>query len=162
MQKRRVVLDNSVVLPMFFKEEMKVAGDTFKASRRAAPILTAIACGRVIGFAPSILMFEFVKCAMRKALGPEITKRQIAEFRGLPLVYTEMNDLFEDALRMVEDYKVPSTDAWYAACAKQRDAELWILSPPKDKFVTAAAKALPNKVFTLWECEFSKPKPTKF
>jgi hypothetical protein len=78
VSERRIVPDNSTMIPAFFHETLTVGGNPFDMSARARPIAEAIRLGRVNAFAPDALPIEFLDVAHRKAKPPNAAATIIA------------------------------------------------------------------------------------
>ena len=66
-ERRRIVPDNSVLVPGFFREALPYAGHVLDLTARAVPLVDAIRAGRVWAVAPDALLQEFLAVAYRKA-----------------------------------------------------------------------------------------------
>lgn len=63
---RRIVPDNSVMIPAFFDETIIFRGNKFRLSRRASDLVGMIRARQVEAVAPEHLVYEFMKAAYRK------------------------------------------------------------------------------------------------
>src|SRR3990172_11483515 len=155
-ERRRVVPDNSVMIPAFFKELHKLDGISIDLTNKAKRLLAAIQTREVVCFAPDILQHEFLKTAFKKMSNREqypeipfaVADGKVRDFRGLGIIYVPHKELVEHAWRLMTEYKISPADCWYVACAILHDAELWISHPHKDQLAKSAAQVHPGKVFT--------------
>lgn len=161
---RRIVPDNSVMLPAFFAETIRYGGNDFDLNRRAAPLLGAIISKSVVTFAPEMLIHEFTKKVGEWAwpgrgkpsrTDPDKANEQVMEFLQLPIKYVPASQLADLAWEYMTLSKLGPQDAWYLACAVYHDAELWISTDHKDNIVDKS-RQVHNKVFTLTEHRFDQ------
>jgi predicted nucleic acid-binding protein len=156
MSARRIVPDNSVLIPAFFKETLVFGGNSFDLSRRSRRVAEAIRGGAVRAFAPDLLHQEFLEVAYRKArprsgipvIDLETMKEQFLAFASLRITAVPASELTSTALDLVRSADISPADSWYVACALHADAELWISHDHADKLVDKARSAR-AKVFTL-------------
>jgi hypothetical protein len=158
---RRIVPDNSVMLPAFFEERIQYGGQPFDLSRRAHSLLGAIQSKSVVTFAPEVLLHEFtnkvVEYAWPRAGAPRIdpadAKLQAPAFFRLPITYVPGRRLERHAWTYMTEHRVAPPDSWYLACAVEFDAELWLSHSHADHFAETA-RSLYAKVYTLTERRF--------
>ncbi|MBI4578198.1 MAG: type II toxin-antitoxin system VapC family toxin [Planctomycetes bacterium] len=155
--RRRIVPDNSVILPAFFQEEFVYKNNRFDLTRRAKPLADAIRSRGVDAFAPDFLMHEFMAQATEKArcrdhspvLEMDVVGRQLEQFRALPITYAPCNKLAPRAWTLATDLDLSVADAWYLACAIEYDAEFWLSHEHSDGLAERAARAHPGGVHLL-------------
>lgn len=154
-KRRRIVPDNSVMMPAFFHERIEFRGNPFDLSHRAKPPVDAIRMHRVDAHAPDLLMYEFMRRAHEKTsvrkggagLDAAAVERQILDFLRLSqeIRYQPATELVEDAWNLMLNRQIPPPDSWYLACARYWDAELWISSgEQRDHFAQHARKVYRN------------------
>ncbi len=156
-QRRRIVPDNSVLMPAFFQEEFQFRGNRLDLTRRARPLADAIRMQRVDAFAPDFLIHEFLKQAMEKArprdesprLDLELVNTQVEQFQSLPITYIPCDELIEGTWRLAVDDHLSIADAWYVACAMHCDAELWLSHEHSDGLAEHAARVHPGGLHML-------------
>jgi predicted nucleic acid-binding protein len=151
-QERRIVPDNSVLVPAFFLENIEYLGSPFDLTGRAQPIAAAIRTHSVTTFAPELLRIEFMKAAFSKtfprdggnSIPIEKVSRQIDYFRDLPISYVSVENFEQDAWDLSVNHRIPPPDSWYLACAMYYDAELWISQDHRDHFAENARAVYAN------------------
>lgn len=162
--RRRIVPDNSVMLPAFFDETIKYRDNDFDLKRRTAPLLGAILLKSVVTFAPEMLIHEFTKKVGEWAwpgrgkpsrTDPDNANLQVRTFLSLPIIYVPAQKLAKLAWNYMTVLKLGPHDAWYLACAVYNDAELWISTDHKDNIVEKS-RQVHKKVFTLTEQRFDQ------
>lgn len=133
---RRIVPDNSVIIPAFFKESAR--------TQYSQKLVAAVQSGRVKAFAPEILLHEFIKVAFAKdqtLADPEITDR-IEDFFTLNRDITYVPGAFLVSLVLqLRSHHIYLPDSWYVACAIHYKAELWISHNQKDDLLGHAKEA---------------------
>lgn len=161
---RRIVPDNSVILPAFFNERIEIDGTTIYLTEKAQRLRTAILLREVEAFAPESLIEEFVKTAGAKeeqGVPYEDISLAIKQFLELPIHFQSGKDLAEKALDLVREQGIEPADSWYVACAIYYEAEFWLSHRHSDGLAVRAASIHRGNVFTLQECSFDKPDSTK-
>jgi predicted nucleic acid-binding protein len=144
---RRIVPDNSVLIPAFFNERL---------SRPARRLADAIRLREVTAFAPEILIHEFMKVGWGKTvdLGETEVAVRLDDFLDTLLPNITMvpgAELAQDVMRLRgKGIHVP--DSWYAACALRYGAELWVSHAAKDRLVERARLAGINvRILRQWK-----------
>lgn len=159
---RRIVPDNSVIIAAFYPEVIQRDGKRLSLTERARPLLTAIGESWVEAFAPYSLVSEFMKVSRdkystRQGAG-QITVKEadeaLADFLTLPIEYVSEFALAQRAWDLIRQHNLPPTDAWFLACAMEKQADLWISHRQKDGFAQAA-RLVYDRVFLLTEDKFS-------
>jgi predicted nucleic acid-binding protein len=145
---RRIVPDNSVMMPAFFREEVDHGGNPFDLTRRAKPIADAIRMNEVAAFAPDLLFHEFMKGTHDKVSSrggrPEVdletASKLVDSFQSLRITYVPASELAERAWDLMANHAISPHDSWYLACAIHTDAELWVSHEHRDGFPSNARK----------------------
>jgi predicted nucleic acid-binding protein len=137
MPRRKIVPDNSVLVPAYFNESLTPSALKWRH---------AVLVGDVLALAPEILSAEFLKVAVNQKaehLNPHefIDLVDDCLFNLMPrIVRVPSRDLLTRALELRRsDIYLP--DAWYVACALEHKAELWVSHSQKDRLVKNARAA---------------------
>ncbi|MGH7213512.1 MAG: type II toxin-antitoxin system VapC family toxin [Tepidisphaeraceae bacterium] len=148
MAERRIVPDNSVMIPAFFPETLPYRGNDFDLSARARPIAESIRLAEVVAFAPDALFQEFLDVAYRKArprsggssIGFDELEQQFIAFAKLDITTVPAPELAATALDLVRNAEISPADSWYVACAIHTDAEIWVSHEHSDGLIEKAKK----------------------
>ena len=158
---RRIIPDNSVLIAAFYPEVIQRDGKRISLTERARPLRTAMGESRVEAFAPYSLILEFMKVSRDKystrqgagQITVEAADEALAEFLTLPIEYVSEFALAERAWELVRQHNLPPTDAWFLACAMEKQADLWLSHRQKDGFAQAA-RLVYDRVFLLTDDTF--------
>lgn len=151
-ERRRIVPDNSVMVPAFFPETIEFRDNPFSLTQRAEPLADAFRMRDVEGWAPDLLVHEFVGRACEKMsarqgaqrLDLDVIDPQVNGFLTLPIVYVPLRELAERAWDLMMRHPIRPPDVWYLACAIHCDAELWISHEHEDRFAQHARQVYGN------------------
>lgn len=145
-ERRRNVLDTSVVVPFLFPDEdlKHIPG----LRRRAQIVLAAVYSRRIVTSAPDLLAIEVMSVGRRLISGrggsgmqPGDVLTQLDLFFDLRIAFVPTVQLREEAWRLVLEHRLSLADAMHLACARYYDAELWISHDHADGFVGQARAA---------------------
>jgi predicted nucleic acid-binding protein len=151
----------SVLVASLFEERVIYRGAEFAISKRAEKNYDAVALSDVEAFAPSLVTFEFMTAAHRKAcpregvaaVRPSLALALFRRFRELKLTVVSPDQLADRAWTLATVHGLSPTDSWFLACAEHTDAELWVSHRHIDGFVDIAESIWP-KVYVLTEHRF--------
>ena len=150
MSVRRVVVDNSALMPAFFPEPTSRLFDAKLVTNRALSLMQAIRLKEVVAYVPpsfyreflnnvAVLLNERMSVTQRLALREDLVQHWNA-LLDLPLVTIDVRDIVWRAgdLSLRED--CPSADSWYVAAAEHAKAKFWMSHRHRDGLHAIASK----------------------
>ena len=163
--KRRIVPDCSVLIPAYFRETITATGRELDLTGPAKRLRNAIDLRELVAYAPELLGCEFLAATRAKtstrhggeALSMEKAREQIDRFAELwdRFVWVPWHQLVEVAWNLTASRAISPPDAWYLACTRQHNAELWISHEHGDGFASHARR-VHDRVYTLTEDSFDR------
>ena len=148
MSLRRIVVDNSAVIPAYFPEADNDDFDAGLVNNRARSLVQAIRIRNVSAYVPPSFFREFLNVSTRPLDQPggwkinhvEEIRAQWEDLLSLPLIVVPHDEIVHHSGVLVFDDHCPAADARYVAAAIHTSADLWMSHEHRDGLAHIARK----------------------
>lgn len=143
-----IVVDNSAVVPAYFREDEHDRFDAGLVTNRPRSLIHAIRMRKVNTFVPPSFFREFLNVCTQPLFQPgrrdqslvEEIRTQWEELLSLRLFVIRTQDICDLCGDLVFNEQCPSADAWYVAAAIHAKATLWMSHDHRDGLAAIAAR----------------------